>query len=319
MPGELERRAVATVMTAPVLGLYNRFFERWPVPTEIGAAEVSFRYGPEDSAAADAVVFHLPTLDALPERSDRAAGGGRRPQLWVAWCLESAVVCPMLADPEAMARFDLTMTYQRSSDIWWPYFGPGTVPHLLTPPGVKDAGAPVLHLQSNPFDRSGRNRFAAELMRRVKVDSYGAFLRNRSEQVAPGHAGRVAIMARYKFTLALENSIAADYVSDKFFDALTAGSVPVYRGAPEVAELAPAPGSYIDAADFASPAALAARLDRLSGDDAAYGGYHAWRTGGFSAAFRAHLRRLERPPFARLAERVRAWIAAGRPAAHRPE
>lgn len=105
----------------------------------------------------------------------------------------------------------------------------------------------------------------------------------------------------------------------EFFDALTAGSVPVYRGAPEVAELAPAPGCYIDAADFASPAALAAHLDRLSGDDAAYAGYHAWRAGGFSAAFRAHLRRLGWPPFARLAERVRAWIAAGRPAAHRPE
>jgi Glycosyltransferase family 10 (fucosyltransferase) C-term/Fucosyltransferase, N-terminal len=305
-------------MCPPVICLYNRFFERWPVAAEVGP-EIAFRFGAETLAGADAVVFHLPTLGVLPERPSAAAGAGGPPQLWVAWCLESAVVCPRLADPQAMARFDLTMTYQRSSDVWWPYFGPGTVPHLLAPPGVKGPGAPVVHLQSNPFDRSGRNRFAAELMRRIKVDSYGTVLRNRTEIVAPGYAGRTAVMARYKFTLALENSIAHDYVTDKFFDALAAGSVPVYRGTREVADLAPAPCCYIDAADFASPSELAAHLDRLDRDDAAYAAHHAWRHRGFSEAFLQHLRHLERPPFARLAEHVQDWIAAGRPPRQRSD
>jgi alpha-1,3-fucosyltransferase 10 len=203
-----------------------------------------------------------------------------------------------------MGRFDLTMTYERSSDIWFPYFGPGTVPHLLRPPLAKTASSPVAHLQSNPYDAAGRNRFAFELMRRVKVDSYGDVLRNRPERIPPGWGPRVDVMRRYKFTLALENSIAPDYVSDKFFDALAAGSVPVYRGAPNVADLAPAPDSYVDAADFASPAALAEYLNRLDGDEQAYARHHAWRAQGFAPAFEAHLRRLQEPPLRRLARLV---------------
>jgi alpha-1,3-fucosyltransferase 10 len=281
------------------IAFFNRFFETWPDVRLLGAeAAGCFVFGPHQAAAADAVVFHLPTLGSLDDL-------GKPPgQLWVAWSLESRVTCPRLSDQAFMARFDLTMTYERASDVWFPYFGPGTVPYLLREPGPKTAPSPVVHLQSNPYDESGRNRFAFELMRRVKVDSYGDVLRNRPERIPPGWGPRVDVMRRYKFTLALENSIAPDYVSDKFFDALAAGSVPVYRGAPDVADLAPSPGSYIDAADFASPADLAEHLNRVAGDDRAYARYHAWRARGFAPAFAEHLRRLREPPLARLARLV---------------
>jgi hypothetical protein len=92
-----------------------------------------------------------------------------------------------------------------------------------------------------------------------------------------GRATRLAVIAGYKFTLAFENAIARDYVTEKFFDPLIAGSVPVYLGAPNVAELAPADHCFIDVTDFRSPQDLAEYLLALDEDDAAYGEYLAWK------------------------------------------
>jgi hypothetical protein len=141
-------------------------------------------------------------------------------------------------------------------------------------------------------------------MRYVKVDSFGKVLRNRTETTAPGWEGRVAVMGRYKFTLAFENSVSRDYVSDKFFDPLTVGSVPVYRGTADVAELAPHPDCYIDARDFAGPAELGRYLAALDRDDVAYSHYHQWRVDGLAPTFVAHLSRLRESAWAQLVRRV---------------
>lgn len=284
---------------APLIVVYNRFFSEWPDLSSLEhLAAARFAFGPERVSEAAAVVFHVPTLGDI--KSPRKATG----QIWVAWSLESRETCRRLDDPEFMERFDLTMTYERSSDIWYPYFGPGTVPGLLRAPSPKTEKSPVVHLQSNPYDASGRARFAFDLMRRVKVDSYGDVLRTRRERIPPGWRHRVAVMARYKFTLALENSISPDYVTDKFFDPLVVGSVPVYRGAAEVADFAPAVGSYINARDFSGPAELGEYLGELDRDDEAYARYHAWRQKGLSPEFRAVIESLREPPFLRLARRV---------------
>lgn len=42
--------------------------------------------------------------------------------------------------------------------------------------------------------------------------------------------GKISVIRHYKFTLAFENSNVEDYISEKFFDALVAGSVPVHLG-----------------------------------------------------------------------------------------
>ncbi|MEO1369126.1 MAG: glycosyltransferase family 10, partial [Acidobacteriota bacterium] len=84
----------------------------------------------------------------------------------------------------------------------------------------------------------------------------------------------------------------------------------------DVRELAPHPDSYIDAADFDSPAELAAYLRELDRDDRAYARFHAWRRGGFSPLFATHLERLREPTFVRLAEAVKKRLAVpGRPVA----
>lgn len=57
-------------------------------------------------------------------------------------------------------------------------------------------------------------------------------------------------MRRAKFTMAFENSASKDYVTEKFFQPILDGSVPVTYGAPNIADYAPGPHSIINAFDY---------------------------------------------------------------------
>ena len=125
------------------------------------------------AAEADAIVFHLPTLDPV------TLPNGRRPgQRWVAWSHECEVNYPTMDDAAFMAQFDLTMTHRRSADVWVPYLP--RPQHMFAPPLAKTEAAPVVYISSNPRDRSGRDDYVRELMRHVAVDSYGRQLNNRT-------------------------------------------------------------------------------------------------------------------------------------------
>lgn len=132
-----------------------------------------------------------------------------------------------------------------------------------------------------------RDEYVAELMRHIAVDAYGACLNNRRWQEDLGRPTKNATFARYPFTLALENSVADDYVTEKFYDPLLMGSVPVYLGAPNVGEFAPGDDCYIDVRDFDGPAALAALLRGLLADADAYRELHAWRAAPLRAEYRS--------------------------------
>jgi hypothetical protein len=67
----------------------------------------------------------------------------------------------------------------------------------------------------------------------------------------------------------------------------------VYLGAPNARTHAPAPHSYIDAADFSWPEALAAFLLALAADEPRYRAYTAWKRArpfALSDGFRAAIR-----------------------------
>jgi hypothetical protein len=256
---------------------------------------------------ADAVVVHLPTAPNLDHLVKRAG------QAWVAFSMESEVTVPGIADAATMARFDIEVSYRRSADVWTPYFGPWSREALLSPPVEKTETYPVAHFQSNPYDRSARNAYLRGLVRRIKVASYGTFLPTVPNPGALAtRADRLAASTRHKFTLAFENSIAVDYVSDKLFDVWIAGSVPVYLGAPNVADFAPAPHSYIDVADFDGPEQLARYLDHLDRDDDQYEAYLEWKRTGPDPRFLEMLGSVPAQPFCRVAELVDAGVRAAR-------
>ncbi|OWM67468.1 alpha-(1,4)-fucosyltransferase [Punica granatum] len=86
-------------------------------------------------------------------------------------------------------------------------------------------------------------------------------------------------MSHYKFVLAVENTWTESYVTEKLFYALDSGSVPIYFGAPNVADFVP-PHSIINGNKFSSMEELANYVIALSNDPVAYAEYHAWRRCG---------------------------------------
>ncbi|XP_072950402.1 alpha-(1,4)-fucosyltransferase-like [Typha angustifolia] len=86
-------------------------------------------------------------------------------------------------------------------------------------------------------------------------------------------------MSHYKFVLAIENTKTQSYVTEKLFYALEAGSVPIYFGAPDVADFVP-PNSIIDGSKFGSLEELAAYVKKVAEDPVAYAEFHAWRRCG---------------------------------------
>ena len=255
---------------------------------------------------AHAVLFRIPGL-GVADDPPRYAG-----QRWVLWSMESAAHHPRLADPRFMRQFDVVMSHRRNATIWTPYLGPETAAELLAPPQPKTAPAAAVYLQSSGFDRSGRVEYVRELMKRVKVASFGGVLNNQGgARIGPAREAKLALLAPHRFTLAFENAIEPDYVTEKLFDPLVAGSVPVYLGAPNAGTLAPAPGCFIDAAGFRGPAALADYLNHLVADERAYAEYLAWKARGLSPGFLALVSAVAAPPLERLCDRLRETMDAG--------
>lgn len=75
----------------------------------------------------------------------------------------------------------------------------------------------------------------------------------------------------------MENSLTRDYVTEKVYDGLVAGCIPVYWGAPNVADFIPDRNAIIDYAKLGSPEALKAELERLAFDREAYEGKLRWK------------------------------------------
>jgi glycosyl transferase family 10 (putative fucosyltransferase) len=250
---------------------------------------------------ADALVFHIPTTpQPIPLR--RASG-----QTWVAWSMESDANYPQLADPRFMAQFDLTMTYRQDADIVVSYCRPEDWLDFRPSP-IAAAGyerAPAVYMASSPVNRSGRTEYVRELMRHMPVDSYGRILNTRALVADQGRPTKLETIGRYRFTLAFENSIARDYVTEKFYDPLLVGSVPVYLGAPNVIDHAPAASCYIDVRDFAGPRELANFLLELSSDEARYAEYLEWRERPLDARFLALAREQGVPAWCRLCRLLR--------------
>ncbi|KAK3259938.1 hypothetical protein CYMTET_31082 [Cymbomonas tetramitiformis] len=215
-----------------------------------------------------------------------------------------------------LGQYDLTLTQSLSSTIPQLYIPPPAVwkqameqyPPLLNP----DAGSAqlALFLSNNATNWRfctageekcwGRLSYLEELMEFISIDSFGSLLHNRDmleilpteteakptwakdtpapvKPFAEGDKVRCIHHGRYPFTLAFENNEEEDYVTEKLYEPLLAGSVPVYWGAPNAAALAPA-GSFVDARAVGGPKQLAEHLHALLANPAELEALHAWRS-----------------------------------------
>lgn len=224
---------------------------------------------------AAAVVFHIPNLDSqLPPNKKLLKKKG---QIWIAWSMESEAHIPQLIDPSFMDKFDLTMTYHAESDLRVTYIPEDFKDLIKRPISEKKPGNIASAFISSPYDKSGRLQLLIQLMERIKVHSYGRILNTHSLLYDNGRDTKLDLISTYKFTFAFENAAVRDYVTEKFYDPLIVGSVPVYLGAPNIEDYAPGENCYIDASKWDNPKELADYLLELSENDDMYNKYFEWR------------------------------------------
>ncbi|GMI00224.1 hypothetical protein TrST_g8621 [Triparma strigata] len=179
--------------------------------------------------------------------------------------------------PIRMDGYDVENTYRWSSPIKKPYFewvhyaGERDIQNPSVEPNAIDG---VSFLARNCGSRNDREGVVRQLMAAgIRVDAMSSCLHNHPK---PANDDKVTIMRGYKFHAAFENGNVRDYVTEKVYLALAAGTVPIYLGAPNINEFVPA-GSIINVADFDSVEALAQHLKDSMDDDILYNTYHAWR------------------------------------------
>lgn len=186
---------------------------------------------------ADAVIIHHREVAAgyveLPPEPRPLA------QKWIWMNYESPTHTPRLWRFEGV--FNLTMSYRTDSDIFLPY-------GYLIPRERKDRGrlnryAQPLHTPSrshlvrprlvawvisNWSESHARVAFYYQLRRYIKVDVFGRGSRPLPED--SGGSSVVRLVRQYLFYLALENSQHTDYITEKLWNAILAGAVPVVLG-----------------------------------------------------------------------------------------
>jgi hypothetical protein len=73
---------------------------------------------------------------------------------------------------------------------------------------------------------------------------------------------KLAVIRSYRFVVCYENTSTPGYISEKLFDCLFAGCVPVYLGEPNIRQVIPE-GCFIDRKAFATDAELADFLTQM--------------------------------------------------------
>lgn len=180
--------------------------------------------------------------------------------------------------------FNFSATFSRHSDVPFPLRHLHALDYLVndeyyaTTP-IKNAYlrniAPILYIQSECNCSTERDAYVKELMKFQKIDSYGKCLNNRKLPLSAQSNNEYFLnfIAFYKFVIVIENSICEDYISDKFWQALRVGVVPIYFGSLSAKDWFPNNKSAILLQDFPTPKLLSDYINKLMKDDDLYDEY----------------------------------------------
>lgn len=178
--------------------------------------------------------------------------------------------------------YTVVMTTSLSSDVPVGYFSWAEY-DIMAPVHPKTEKALAAAFISNCDARNFRMQALNELGKaNITIDSYGRCRRNRD-----GSVNKVEALKRYKFSLAFENSNEEDYVTEKFFQSLVAGSIPVVVGAPNIEDFAPSPESILHIKELSDVQLVASRMKYLAENPDAYNQSLRWKYEGPSDSFKA--------------------------------
>lgn len=266
--------------------------------TDILPKDLHITYDRNLLPIADAVVFNIPSLHQDLEDDIEKPDN----QIWVGWSYESEINYPWMFSDELKDLFDLWMTYHLDSDIVLPYYDYTFLEKLYTP--VAEKTKDVCMFISSSMNKSHRMEYLSELMEYLKIDSYGHWNRNCFVNEDVGYKSKLEIIKKYKFTIAFENAISKDYVTENFFDPLTMGSVPIYLGAPNINIFSPGNNSFIDVRNYASPKDLAVNIRKYCLDKNLYDTLLVWKKQTLKSDLKNLIEDQKKHPFERLAKLI---------------
>ncbi|XP_007891118.1 4-galactosyl-N-acetylglucosaminide 3-alpha-L-fucosyltransferase 9 [Callorhinchus milii] len=169
-------------------------------------------------------------------------------------------------------QFNLTLTYRQDSDIQVPYGS------LIMSPDSSDFKVPnksklVCWVVSHWSPNHVRAKYYNELIKYIDISvhgrAFGEYLNNNDF---------IPLLTSCKFYLSFENSIHKDYITEKLYNPLRTGTVPVVLGpSRENYETFIPADSFIHVDDFTSAKELAEYLHHLDKDQDLYRTYFKWR------------------------------------------
>ncbi|XP_068195237.1 4-galactosyl-N-acetylglucosaminide 3-alpha-L-fucosyltransferase 9-like [Antennarius striatus] len=217
---------------------------------------------------ADGVIFHHRDLDEdqfnLPKLNRPAF------QKWIWMNMESPTNTPRIPTIENL--FNLTVSYRQDSTIPVPYG------FIEAADGKEEFVLPrknklVCWIVSNWKEELVRVKYFNELQKHIKVDTYGSAF----GKYVPG-VEYWSIITSCKFYLSFENSIHRDYITEKFYNPLSVGTVPVVLGPPRHNYENVIQGdAFIHVDDFSSPKELADHLLLLDKNEEMYLRFFEWK------------------------------------------
>ncbi|XP_029997114.1 alpha-(1,3)-fucosyltransferase 9-like [Sphaeramia orbicularis] len=192
-------------------------------------------------------------------------------QKWVWWNMESPAHSSQI--PALNHLFNLTCNYRYDSNIPVPY---GYLVPVMSQDEVFKVPAKdklVCWIVSNWRAHYERVQYYDKLKNYINVRAYGSpFGHHLTDQ------DYTTIISSCKFYLSFENSVYKDYITEKLYNPMRLGSVPVVLGPPRENYEDHIPGdAFIHVNDFASPKELAERLIYLDRNPDEYMNYFNWR------------------------------------------
>ena len=175
--------------------------------------------------------------------------------------------------------YDIVATMGLDSDIPLPYLSSGYFNKISKSKVLPKRQDAMMSFFISNCGAKDRLEYLNELIKYdVTYHSFGKCLHNMDVEKITGssESKKNDVIKHYKFYFCFENSVYKDYVTEKVYHALDAGTVPIYYGAPNFADFVPK-NSVIDVRKFASPKELAEYLVMLSNNEEEYNKYHAWR------------------------------------------
>jgi hypothetical protein len=155
-------------------------------------------------------------------------------QVAIGATMESAARIPRLDNLTFMNQFHVKATYRLSSDIPTVYWDRTFAKQLtsIAPLDYKDKLSAVAYVNSHCNAPSGRNKIVGQLMEllgsTLPVHGLGKCLHNTDGAEKYPFRRHHGLLRQYRFCIAMENSLSPDYVSEKVYMALAAGSVNVH-------------------------------------------------------------------------------------------